>query len=169
MKIKEFKAPILIFDNLPDKKEEILKAIDSMGSHSLIERGQQISNTDWHLQRDYLRPYYDIVQPIIEQCLSEANKKMGSNIIDIGNYWFQQYNTGDFHEWHNHGMSTFSSVYYVELPKSTSTTFRYMGDEFQVDVKEGNYIIFPSYLRHCSKINKTKQRKTVIALNINMH
>ena len=168
MKIIETKAPIFIFD-LPDNKEEILKAIESMGTHSLIDKTQQISNSDWQLNSNYPRQYYDIVRPLVEKRFPEIEEKTKSNKIKIENYWFQQYNPGgDYHAWHHHGSSTYSSVFYVELPKGSSTTFDYMGDEFQVDVEEGQYLVFPSYLRHCSKPNKTKERKTIIALNLNI-
>jgi ectoine hydroxylase-related dioxygenase (phytanoyl-CoA dioxygenase family) len=46
--------------------------------------------------------------------------------------------------------------------------FEYMGEEFQIDVKEGDYVVFPSMLKHCSKPNETQERKTIIALNINV-
>ena len=168
MKIIETKAPIFVFE-MADMKDEILTAIESMGTHSLIDDRQQISNSDWHLNANYPRPYYDMIFPCINENLSELNTKMKCNIIDIDNYWFQQYESEDYHSWHHHGKCTFSSVYYVELPEQTSTTFEYMGNEFEVDVEEGDYLIFPSYLRHCSKPNKTGKRKTIIALNLNIN
>ena len=168
MKIIETKAPIFVFE-MPDMKEEVLTAIESMGTHSLIDKGQQISNSDWHLNVNFVRPYYDMINSVIAEKLDEVNKKIKNTTpLVIANFWFQQYEQGDWHQWHFHGGCTFSSVYYVELPEKTSTTFEYMGNEFQVDVKEGDYIVFPSYLRHRSKPNNTGKRKTIIALNLNI-
>lgn len=149
-------------------KEEVLTAIESMGTHSLIDKTQQISNSDWHLNGNFVRPYYPIILPHIQDCLSELSAHLNSDLIEIDNYWFQQYEPSDYHSWHWHEKTTFSSVYYTELPGKTSTTFESMGKEFQVDVEEGDFLVFPSNLRHQSKPNNTKHRKTVVALNLNI-
>jgi hypothetical protein len=167
MKIIETKAPIFIF-KMPDMKEEILKVVGSMEINPIDDGEQKISNGDWYSGRKISRPYFDIIEPSIQNCIIEVSKKIKSNPIEIVNFWYQQYGHNDWHDWHHHGNCTFASVYYVELPEKTSTTFDYMGEEFQVDVEEGDYLVFPSYLRHCSKLNKTGKRKTIIAINLNI-
>jgi uncharacterized protein YjlB len=163
----DVKTKIFVF-KMSDMKKDILKAISLMGTHSIFDDAQQISNSDWHLNSGLPRPYFDIVDNEIHKCLNEIKKEEKYNKTSITNFWFQQYNQGDYHGWHNHADCVYSSVYYVELPNQTSTTFESNGKEFKVDVEEGDYIVFPSIFRHCSKENKTSKTKTVISININM-
>ena len=89
------------------------------------------------------------------------------NLRTYNQVWYQQYKKGDYHGWHRHPNNTFSNVYYVSLPKnSASTSFRYSGKEFEINVKEGQILTFPSYLEHCSKPNPSDQIKTVISFNL---
>jgi cupin superfamily acireductone dioxygenase involved in methionine salvage len=157
-----------------DLKQKILEAIKEIGVHSSIIKANSLFNTDWELNPNYPRPYF----PIVKQLFEEQNKKIcgvynfdGCDAIGITqNFWFQQYAFGDFHNWHLHsGGCTYSSVYYVDLPKGSSkTTFRFLNDEFEIDVKEGQILSTPSMLLHCSKPNKSKEIKTVIAFNTNI-
>jgi cupin superfamily acireductone dioxygenase involved in methionine salvage len=157
-----------------DLKQKILEAIKEIGVHSSIIKANSLFNTDWELNPNYPRPYF----PIVKQLFEEQNKKIcgvynfdGCDTIGITqNFWFQQYAFGDFHHWHLHsGGCTYSSVYYVDLPKGSSkTTFRFLNDEFEIDVKEGQILSTPSMLLHCSKPNKSKEIKTVIAFNTNI-
>jgi hypothetical protein len=166
MEIIETKTPIFLFE-MSELKDEVLTAINTMDRYSIIDKVQQISNSDWHLGSEYLRPYFQIIAEQVSSFCDEVSKKTESKELVIKNYWFQQYENGDYHSWHNHGDSAYSSVYYVELPDSSiATTFRTMGQEFQIKVSEGDLLIFPSYFSHCSKPNKTGKRKTIVSINL---
>jgi hypothetical protein len=140
--------------------------------------GQSIFNTDYHLKDwVYNSNYIEQVKPIILKHTNALNKFLVYrdpftifNPVDSrtnAQIWYQQYKKGDYHGWHRHPYSTFSNVYYVSLPKhSASTSFRYCGKEFEIDVKEGQIITFPSYLEHCSKPNPSDHIKTVISFNL---
>lgn len=171
MNIITQKLELLTFDveNHSDIKQPILNAISSMGLHSNIDNNQSISNTDWHLNGNVYRPYFDYIDPIIKNISKEIQLMLQiPEQIQLINYWFQQYKKDDFHTWHIHGGCNFSCVYYVNLnDDNAKTTFRLLnGSEFTVDVKEGNILIFPSYLPHTSKSNNSDVVKTVIAFNI---
>lgn len=163
-----------VISDVPDHenlKQKILTEIKKIGIHSsIVENNNSLYNTDWELSPSYPRPYFPIVQPLFE----EQNKKIcnlyGDKTRAISlTYWFQQYAFGDFHEWHLHGKCLFSSVYYVELAEESSKTrFNFLGKEFEMDVKEGQILSAPSFLLHCSKPNKSKQIKTIIAFNTDL-
>lgn len=148
-------------------KQSILDDITSMGKHSLIENDQKISNSDWYLPQNRHRPYFDKIKDIFfdlkDQIINDFNYSETTNSLS---YWFQQYEKGDYHGWHGHFGCMFSSVYYVDLPDGTAkTTFKVLDKEFQVDVKEGEILTFPSCFLHCSKPSQSDGVKTVIVVN----
>jgi len=157
--------------NHQELKQQILDAIKKMGTHSSITEAVSICNTDWELSSNTPRPYFFIVQPVFEEQLKKIcalyQIKTTATLLS---FWFQQYALGDFHGWHMHHNSMYSSVYYVELPEGSSkTTFKFLNQEFEIDVKEGQILSAPSILIHCSKPNKSKQIKTIIAFNTSIH
>ena len=152
-------------------KHNLLDSIKSMGIHSAIDENQKISNLDFHLSPNHKRPYYSLVEPIFRSHLSklvDALKYKDADIdeLAINNCWFQQYETGDYHKWHIHNGSIYSNVYYVELPNGASkTSFKLIDEIYTVDVEEGDILSFPAALMHCSSINLSESRKTVIAFD----
>jgi len=169
MKTIETKTPIFLFE-MSKLKDEVLTAISTMGGSSIMGKTQQISNSDWHLDSGYLRPYFQIIEEQLAIVCNKVSKKTDLNGLFVKNYWFQQYERGDYHSWHNHGDSAYSGIYYVELPDSnTATTFRTMGREFQIEVSEGDLLIFPSCFSHCSKPNRTGKRKTIVSINLGIN
>lgn len=165
----DIRDAFVISDVLDHKnlKHKVLSAIKDMGVHSSIIKDNSLCNTDWELHRNYPRPYWALVQPLFEKQNEKINTLYGNCVkAAIQNYWFQQYAFGDFHTWHLHGGCLYSSVYYVDLPEESSkTTFSFLGQEFEMEVKEGQILSSPSMLLHCSKPNKSKSIKTVIAFN----
>ena len=150
-------------------KQSIMDGIKNMGIHSKIVDSQSISNTDWHLNSNIERSYYNFVSPIMNNVCETINSKLNvSEELNIFNYWFQQYKKKDFHTWHIHGGCNFSCVYYVDIDDNCSkTTFRLLdGSEFDVAVKEGDVLVFPSYMPHTSKPNKSNKTKTIISFNM---
>lgn len=169
MKIIEFPG-IMFLNNVQHHKEiktQILDSIQSMGSFSYKKHLDIISNTDWHLNVNFPRPYYEIVKPIFCEHVEKIKSLLNYRHLEITNYWFQQYHKNDFHGWHTHGKCLFSNVYYVALTDNNPvTTFKHGNTEFNIAVKEGDILTFPSFLTHCSSINKEDSVKTVISFNL---
>jgi hypothetical protein len=154
-----------------DIKQALLDKITSMGIYSLIDKNQSISNTDYHLNESmyYNRQYTKLFAPILSSNFNKLKNyfKMTEDIIQ-GKLWFQQYKKLDYHNWHIHPWSNLSGVYYLDLPNGASkTTFRIGETEFQVDVSEGDILIWPAWIPHTSKPNQSEHTKTVIAFNLN--
>jgi hypothetical protein len=153
--------------NHAELKEKILKGISDMGAHSFVEGLDKISNTDWHLKPDTYRPYFPHLHPLLVAHVRRVGQLVGvpEGVLNISGYWFQQYAQGDYHGWHIHENSVFSNVYYVDLPEGASkTSFSLGGKEFEVSVKEGQILTFPSCFLHCSKANSAGV-KTVVSFN----
>ena len=157
-------------------KSIILNSIKNYGIFGMYtgerDLDQSIFNTDWHLS-DNLHSKNTEYSCIINNIIFNHNKALSHFLryedpINCGNIWFQQYRKNDFHGWHRHKRSVFSNVYYVDLPNNAiKTSFRLLGKEFSVEVKEGQILTFPSFIEHCSKPNLFNNIKTVISFNSN--
>jgi cupin superfamily acireductone dioxygenase involved in methionine salvage len=173
MKILKQSVPFIL-DSVQEHsamKQTILEAIKSMGTHSLIEPqyNQEIFNTDYHLSAKVRRHYIHLMQPIVIKHLAKASEILSSTInanLISTSIWFQQYEKNNYHGWHWHEEAQYSSVYYLDLPEDASyTTFKYLDEEYEVAVSEGDILTFPSCICHCSKLNKSDKVKTVISFN----
>lgn len=171
MRICDVGAPIYIGRNVNHNVDKgiILNLIDSMGKYSVEESHQRIKNTDYYMPNTMDRKYWPKCSEIFQRHWDEMDRKhfVGLAKTFPVNFWFQQYQTGDYHGWHLHPSCLFSNVYYVELSSEGSrTTFLIDGKEISIEVSEGDIISFPTSLLHCSKPNKNG-RKTVIVANTN--
>jgi hypothetical protein len=173
IKLVEFANHIFIskVKNHAYLKEEILKEISKMGRFSVETDDSKLYNTDFFTPSQYDRPYFSVIRHALENHNNELFNflKSSANGIQIDRCWFQQYKKDCYHGRHAHGKCNFSNVYYVDLNKETpKTTFTVLGQQFEVEVEEGDIITFPAYLEHESLPNKTEYTKTVISFNSNI-
>lgn len=176
MDILTFNCPIFILQMYQHEilKPSILNKIECMQtSISRVENGHEVSDlqkTDWYMESSIKREYFDIVSPFLSTVLQEAMTMLNFNDWSYSNFWFQQYGRNNNHIWHRHPETTMNCVYYVELPNGTpQTLFRdplNNNNVFTVNAKEGDIVLFPSMLEHCSPPNQSDCRKTVIVANI---
>ena len=147
-------------------KEDLLKLIFECPSDSL----DSVSNTDWDEDRDTRSYYWNYFSSIVEPYIHLLGMKLGYERYTIVNYWFQQYEKNSEHKWHihydnndcNEKADGYGGIYFLELPEKLGTEFF---NYPVLDYKEGDLVIFPSYLPHRSPINITNQRKTSIVFN----
>ena len=128
-----------------------------------------ITKADWYNSRDTNREWFKyLVEPLVEQ-LKEMYLELGYDGFSINEMWFQQYLENSEHGWHSHS-SNFTNVYYLELPEGTPKTQIVSPYDqktiIEVDVEEGDLLIFPSFTLHKAPINKSQNRKTIISYNI---
>ena len=147
------------FKKHKDLKNTLLKLIDKLPKN----KGKAISNTDWILPKDYNREYLNLFYENINEHMVELRDQFNCDRWEIINGWFQQYEKGDTHGWHNHAGCQFSNVYYLELPNKSLATEFY--NEEKIKVSEGDILTFSSHLVHRSAINTTNSRKTIISFN----
>lgn len=156
-------------DNHNDVKKKILDELNGVNStkYRMSDRLQEIYNSDFIMSEEYRAPYMDVVYQAVRQHLVDVSIALGSvSGMTVSRIWYQQYEQGNFHGWHNHPKSMFSSVYYVQLDgQSPSTTFKHIGQEFEVPVQEGMVLTFPSHMMHCSKPNQSNTIKTIVSFN----
>ena len=90
--------------------------------------------------------------------------------------WYERALPYMYHPTHNHGHGGYSAVVFIEFdPKvHTPTNFIAPYDHFITgepliytpNVKEGDIIIFPSFLHHYTHPHTSEQRRTVLSFNI---
>ena len=118
----------------------------------------KVSRSDYFHNRENHKALY---QELFLSLSHEIVKKMSQELFDfeytcvkgIPNIiWYQQYQKKDTHGWHDHAFdSTFSVIYYLELPRGApGTEFRdpYTGRTHRPRVREGDIVMFPSILAH---------------------
>tara|TARA_Y100000004_G_scaffold11023_1_gene11980 strand:+ start:238 stop:786 length:549 start_codon:yes stop_codon:yes gene_type:complete len=152
-----------------DFKNDFLREIEnSPGEKRVNGLGELISETDYQncddLSREYVKLFFDVFNPYIRKLIDTVN----SNSLDVKHIWYQKYIKNDIHTWHVHADCMFAGVYFLDMPNSKSKTELYdIYNKKIIDyqAKEGDLIIFPSFIPHRS--NYTPSRKTVISFNIN--
>lgn len=108
----------------------------------------------------------------VQKDLAEVSKLGFSNMQGI---WYQKYQRGQYHGIHNHGPVGWSGIFYAKFNAQ-----EHSGTEFyapfslptgemcktQISVKEGDMIIFPSYLPHQVLPVDSDEERAIIAFNI---
>jgi len=119
-------------------------------------------------------------------------EKPPPNNIELKTIWFNSYKKGQYQEAHDHlefgASSPFSFIYYLKLPEDSpgKTVFLNEGygkykffysDNLNIvphsiipNVKEGQYIIFPSFLTHyVSHHSSENEKRITVAGNIDLN
>ena len=105
--------------------------------------------------------------------------------FDITGCWANINPLGGQNSPHLHPNNFLSGVYYVALPDDQGQiTFadprlqaqmimprvkswnKYMGNEIAVDIKPGRFVMFPSWLVHSVRINRSEQHRISISFNV---
>jgi len=164
-----FKFTVQDFESI---KQTLLDKIFSYGTNTIKNPDTCIYHTDYYLplQHSSLNLYKQDALNIIEPFLKEICHTYKIN-AKVDKIWSQSYKQNDYHMAHTHGGNNYSSVLYLELPENTQTTFYTdynKTTELKIDVKEGDYIIFPSSAMHESKPIICNQRKTILSFNIDL-
>ena len=155
-------------------KDKILLEIDKTNDSNLnlmnSTYSDNISKLDWNVCDDFTRPWVSTFLPIFSEAIKKVIVSMGYNFINLYEMWYQQYLEGDTHGWHIHGKH-FTGVYYLEFPKGCSKTeicSPFSLKPKQIDVDEGDFIIFPAHYIHRGLPNKDL-RKTIVSFNFDIH
>jgi len=154
-------------------KQDLIAKINKASCDSLIQNDDyykdNINRVDWNDCHNMERDWVVESKPYLSDYLSEWATSIHFDEWTINQIWFQQYYNNGSHGWHTHG-SNFTGVYYVDLPKETPKTqlALHNGKIVNVDVEEGDVLIFPSYVIHKAPRNKSNKTKTIISFNLDV-
>jgi hypothetical protein len=161
-----FKLP----NHSADKNYLLSTISESKTSTSRISEIENIDNTDFSIKEDkkYFNYFWDKNSAFIANIIRYSINYDGLWALS-DDPWFQQYVSGNNHDWHFHKNSFWNFVYFLEMPDDgPSTEFKepFTGNIFSLKIEEGDLLVFPSQYIHRSPFNTSKERKTIIAFNI---
>ncbi len=162
---------VLPFKEHLEIKENLLSLIENAEykSPNHIESETNISKADWFKANDMTRSWVEFAAPRLFGHINKMYDELGFDLLKITEIWFQQYLQGSEHGWHTHS-GNWTNVYYLEFPEGSPKTL--LIDPFdkktqiEVDVKEGDLLVFPAFVMHKAPINNSGHRKTILSYNI---
>jgi len=152
-------------DNHYKIKDKILSIIKERDDY----KQDNISKLDFSNSTDLERDWVKIFLPEFSKSLIKVIRSLAYRGIRLNQVWYQQYLDGGDHGWHIHG-GHYTGVYYLEYPEGSAKTeicSPYNFKNKQIDVTEGDFIIFPAHWMHRGMVNNT-ERKTIISYNFNI-
>ena len=157
-------------------KEKLLDLINKTQSENILNQneyyGDSINRLDWSKNNDFNREWVKYLQPYLQEQFNKFASVLNYDKPVIKKLWFQQYVQNDYHGWHIHG-DNYTGVYYLDFPKGSSKTElidqKDINKKITVNAKEGDIIIFPSFIIHRSPKIKENIKKTIISFNIEMN
>lgn len=178
IKIKNLTTPYIIksFKNHKNIKYDLLDCIKrSKGNELCVSDNyysDNISKYDWNENTNFDRPWVKKFQPFLKQELTEIVNILGFNNYHLKLIWFQQYLKNGTHGWHVHS-DNYTGVYYLEMSENSAKTQivnpTNQKDIIELDVVEGDIVLFPSYVIHRAPLNNCDDRKTIISFDINVN
>jgi hypothetical protein len=161
------------FEKHSQLKEKVLTAIDFADFKSPVSENCEIniSKTDWDFSKNDSRTWLQILGPDLLHHVGQVCSDCGYYKFTMHEVWFQQYKKESQHGWHVHG-SSFTNVYYLQLPEDAPKTL--LVDPFtqkkiiELDVKEGDTVMFPSFVLHKTDKNFSNKIKTIVSWNLNV-
>lgn len=151
-----------------------------------LEGGGERVFTDYRMGNEPItRKYRDMVIEAVTPNIREFAAKVGGKKFNMGQIWFHHYEHYSFFNTHHHWPALFSVVYYLQFDhnKHEATTFSHpsklqqqiyercglkTSTIWKPKVKEGDMIIFPSYIDHFAPMCVSEDPRTVIAFNFDM-
>ncbi len=134
--------------------------------------------TDYHSYspNNQRPPYFSYVVDALSGPLNDFFDNLGQK-LEFGDLWFQQTKNYQRHSLHNHGSHGFSVIWYLEFDPDVhyptkfyspfpSALNRFSIGEKEIDTKEGDLVIFPSFLLHEQRPSFSDKRRTIVSFNL---
>lgn len=163
---------IIKYPNHEKNKELIVEMIRNADGNSVSDDWSKIKMTDLgiNVQRSYFdKTIHSEFQALFENFIAFWNKEQGIPdwINMIYDFWYMDYDCGDYVKWHNHPLSSMSAIYYLHLPRQEDViSFKNWDGEYYIPkVEEGDILFFPSMQVH-SALCTSEEGK--ISINFNL-
>ena len=80
-------------------KKFMLDYINKQPTTRLVEKNDDITNTDWKDSLDNDREYVKKFCKILEPYLLDLGRELKASTYKVGNMWYQQYSNKSRHQW----------------------------------------------------------------------
>jgi len=176
----KFEVPYFIYDIVgEDIRTQILHLIENTQGYRSIKSYENLQKSDWEYNQnplDFKKKYvdsskpncYNLLKPFIDTIIEDLNKFDKDSSLYVSQGWFNQYLRLNHFAYHWHLDTRWALVYYVEFSEDAPKTEfeNAFGNPITVDVKQGDILIFPGWVKHRAPPNLSNNRKTIIAMNI---
>ena len=157
-------------------KENLLSKINNSYNHKIDIKNQyysdEIHKLDWSENLDFNREWVQLVKPKLEEHFNECANDLNYQNCQVVRMWYQQYIKNNTHGWHIHG-ENYTGVYYLEFPKGSPKTElldQYnINKKITINAKEGDVVIFPSFIIHRAPKVINDVKKTIISFNLDFN
>lgn len=147
-------------------KDQLMEIINTAEGGEIRDNWNWVTHTDWNVDKNAKRAYWDIFWNDVKDDFDELLRLKFRHVdYQLDNYWFQQYQDGDWHHWHRHPETSWNCVYYLEKPDNSPDTVFWDAEKQKVvsgHVEEGDILMFPSQVVHCVPEVKGGQRTVIV-------
>jgi len=183
-----FPTPIWVVDLAEDKAKSFNAELKRV-IYDLTEPRREIPigstwQTEPMLQK---RPEFAEFSQLVRQAAKGALSflQVEHDGFEITGCWANINPRGGLNSAHTHPNNYLSGVYYVSLPEekgqivfadprpqamtmmpTTKQWNKYVGNEIKLEVKEGRFVLFPSWLVHSVPVNRSEEHRISISYNI---
>ena len=129
--------------------------------------------TDYHHNYDNNLDYSEDITEIFQDELEILADTFQCS-VEVCTTWFEKAKKGKMHQVHNHGISGFSAVCFIQFDhkKHTPTVFLNpnladveIANALPPRIREGSLIFFPSYLLHYTAPNESDTDRIILSFN----
>lgn len=177
-----FSIPVVKYSlsNWEQKKKGFLDLLEQQ----VLELGEECVYSDYNYEKtpdeqlDLYNPqskYLETVRGLVKDEMRQFARDLGCDPV-IVRTWFERAYNKMYHPIHTHGHGGWSAVLYIEYDPSvhTSTVFVSPFNHFitgmqlcyMPEVKEGDLILFPSFVLHYTQPNLSDVKRTVASFNV---
>ena len=169
MDINMFHIPLTVYKCSwwTAKKQRLLRHIDTL---DLVQGDEQVLS-DYRSSDTYLDTISDILSD--EMSWFAHDYQCNPHIVRS---WYERALPYMYHPTHNHGHGGWSAVVFIEYNDKVHTPTNFIApyDHFITgepliytpNVKEGDIILFPSFLHHYTHPHTSEERRTVLSFNV---
>ena len=186
--------PSIVFAGINDEiNRTALKNIALAWRNKEPELAGNSNEGGWHSRSienvDLLPP--DIREPLtqmvieLDKAIEYCRTSAGFPPLEMQNFWINVNGPGAYHTLHNHQDAMLSGVFYIDVPTDNMGDLQfYRGDEAQYYIpdnlstyntitstmatyppKPGMVVIFPSWVKHAVKQNRSDAERIAISFN----
>jgi len=164
---KEKKKALLEIYESRKSQKEVFKVLNKRETPHDVE-------TDYHHNFDTGENYDEEITNILRDELEILSDTFDCS-VEVCTTWFEKASMGKQHSTHNHGVSGFSAVCFIEFDPKHHTPTVFLNpnlcDEMNLnflpmEIYEGSLIFFPSYVLHYTEPNLSNVPRLILSFNI---